>query len=227
MEHSAVEMSSRIAPLDRVGWLATQPAELRAWVARVGRWRRFEAGQLIYDAGDTADGLYGLAEGALNVTFPFVRDEPVALHRAEVGFWVGDAALLADAPRLVSLSAALPSRVLFVPGHALSDLLARQPAFWRSFYELSHGNFALTLDLLAESLVLSPRARIARQLLRLADGSGVAPVGQEDLARVIGVTRTTLYRAMREFTEAGALATGYRHITILDRAALERAAAED
>lgn len=222
MEQSAIARPSPLAPLDRIGWLAAQPAELQAWVARNGRWRSLQAGQVVYDAGDAPDGLYGLAAGALNITLPFVLDEPVALYRAEAGFWIGDSALLAGTTRLVSVSAALPSRVLFVAAAPLQELLGRRPEFWRAFYELSHGNFAVALDLLAESLALSPKARIARHLIRLAGSDGVAPVGQEDLARVIGVTRTTLSRAIRDLTDAGVIATGYRHIAILDRAALER-----
>lgn len=223
MTRFAGGISSGLAPLDTVGWLADQPAEFRDWMQQAGRWRRLEAGQVIYQAGDAADGLYGLAEGALSVTFPFVRDEPVTIHRAEVGFWVGDSALLAQRVRLISLQAALPSRVFFVPSRAIHALLARRPEVWQAFYQLSHANFVLVLDLLAESLALSPRARIARYLLRLAGADGVAPVSQDDLAELIGVTRTTLHRALRDLTDAGVLATGYKRLAILDRAALQRA----
>jgi CRP-like cAMP-binding protein len=227
MTQSAAGNRAELAPLDTVGWLAEQPAEFRDWAGRTGRSRRLEGGQVLYDAGEAPDGLYGLAEGALNVTLPLVGDEPVTVHRAEVGFWIGDSALLADAPRLVSLSAALPSRVFFVPAGAVRSLLLHRPEFWPAFYQLSHTNVLTALQLLAEALALSPRARVARHLLRLADGDGVASVSQDDLARLIGVTRTTLYRVVRDLTERGILEAGYRHITILDRAALQRAVEAD
>ena len=76
--------SSDLAPLDGVGWLAQQPPAFRDWAAATGRWRRYREGQVLYDAGDPSDGLYGLADGSLDVTFPLVAEEPVTLHRAEV-----------------------------------------------------------------------------------------------------------------------------------------------
>lgn len=63
--------SSQLAPLDAVGWLAQQPPEFRGWAAAVGRWRRYVRGQVLYVAGDPSDGLYGLADGAFDITFPW------------------------------------------------------------------------------------------------------------------------------------------------------------
>jgi CRP/FNR family transcriptional regulator, cyclic AMP receptor protein len=60
-------------------------------MARLGRWREFKAGELLYLAGDEADCMVGLAEGILEITFPLVGDEPVVIHRAEPGFWTGEA----------------------------------------------------------------------------------------------------------------------------------------
>jgi CRP/FNR family transcriptional regulator, cyclic AMP receptor protein len=75
-----------LAPLDERGWLAAQPNDFRDWIARAGRWRKYAAGHVLYDAGEPADALYGLCEGALNITLPLVGDEPVTIHRAEPGF---------------------------------------------------------------------------------------------------------------------------------------------
>jgi CRP-like cAMP-binding protein len=116
--------------------------------------------------------------------------------------------------------------VFFVPGRATHARLAQRPEDWPAFYRLSHANFVLMLGLFAEILTLSPRTRPARYLLRLAGHDGVAPVSQDDLAELIGITRTTLHRALQEFTGEGVLATGYKRLAILDLAALTRAAEE-
>jgi len=208
-------------PLDERGWLATQPPAFRDWVVEDGRWRHYRAGQVIYFAGDEPDGLYGLGDGAFELTLPLVGDEPVTLHRAEPGFWAGESALHARVPRLVSLAAATDARVLFVPAARIRALLAARPDYWRCFYELSHINVTIAVTLLAEALALTPRARLARQLLRLADDDGRALVRQDDLARLIGMTRSSLQRALRGLTETGAVAPGYGCIVVRDRAALE------
>ncbi len=113
-----------LEPLDRVGWLAAQPESFRDWVSRVARWRDVEAGEFLFQAGDPSDGLFGLASGSLEITFPLVAEEPVVIYRAEVGFWIGDNAELADEPRLVSVMAAVRSRVLHVSSAAIRAHLA-------------------------------------------------------------------------------------------------------
>ena len=209
-------------PLDRVGWLSRQPESFRCWVAENGRWRRFAAGETIYLAGEEPDGMYGLGAGALDVTFPLHGDEPVTLHRAEPGFWIGEAALMAREGRLVSLSAAAESRVFILPLSALRELLARDPACWRTLYEQSFSNLSVALTLLAEALSLSPRARLARLLLRLADAERRVHGHQDDFGRLIGMTRSSARRALTSLGEAGTIRTGYRSLEIVDVEGLTR-----
>lgn len=207
-------------PLDRVGWLAAQPEEFRRWVAANGRWRRFSAGEVIYLAGDEPDGMYGLGDGALEVSFPLLGEEMVTLHRAEPGFWIGEAALMAGATRVVGLSAALDSRVFHIPLGALAELLKRDPACWRLLYEQSFANLTVALTLLAETLSLTARARMARLLLRLADEDGRVSVNQDDLGRLIGMTRSSVRRTLASLTSAGAVRTGYGYLQVVDRESL-------
>jgi CRP/FNR family transcriptional regulator, cyclic AMP receptor protein len=215
-----------LAPLDRFGWLAGQPEDFRNWVAQNGRWREFAPGQELYEAGDDANGLFGLAEGGLELSLPLTDDEPVTFYRAEVGFWIGDSALLSGKPRLISISAAVRSRVFFVPRSLVLARLERNPGDWQAFYALSHVNMARLLDALGEALALSPRARVARLLLRLSAGSSRVETSQEELARLIGVRRATLQRALHEMIEQGWITSGYRQWEIRNREALERISQE-
>jgi CRP-like cAMP-binding protein len=213
---------SDLAPLDAVGWLAQQPSTFRDWAAAAGRWRRYQKGQVLYDAGDASDGLYGLAAGALDITFPLLAEETVTFHRAEIGFWIGESGLLADEPRAVSVHAAAPSRVFFIAGDVVRTMLAERPEHWRAFYLLSHTNAVTAANLLAEALALSVTARVARRLLRLAAPDGVVSTTQDELAKLVGVARATLQRSLEELAKVGAIETGYRSVRIADRAALER-----
>lgn len=211
-----------VAPLDRVGWLAEQPEDFRAAVAAMARWRTYDAGQFVYHAGDASDGLYGLAEGALEITFPLLAEEPVAVYRAEIGFWIGDNAELAQTPRLVSLMASRPSRVLHWPGAAARALLAAEPQHWRSLYRLSSRNVGMAVQLLSEVLALTVRARVCRRLLALAPDKGDAPITQADLAKLVGVTRGTLQRCLTDLVARRGVETRYGRIRVVDAAVLTR-----
>lgn len=215
-------MLAKISPLDQVGWLAREPEEFREWVAEAGRWRIYDAGQLIYSAGDSSDGLYGLGSGTLEIMFPLIGDEPVFLHLAETGFWIGDAAELAEIPRIVTLTAASRCRLLHLPSRTIQAVLAAKPEYWRSFYRLSAINVSLTARQYAEVLSLSVRARVCRHLLRLAEAPQVVEVTQDDLARLVGVTRGTLRRCLTELASLGAIDIRYRKLHVLDPAILAR-----
>jgi CRP-like cAMP-binding protein len=99
---------------------------------------------------------------------------------------------------------------------ALRELLTRQPEGWRSLYEQSFSNVTILLTLLAEALSLTSRARLARLLLRLADGEGRIHGNQDDFAGLVGITRSSVRRALGSLTEVGALRTGYRWLEIVD-----------
>lgn len=207
--------------LGRVGWLSRQPPAFQAAVARLGRWREFRPREIIYLAGSEPDGLYGLAAGTLEISFPLVGEEEVIVHRAEPGFWIGEAAILASQDRFITLTAATPVKVLFLSRLALRRVIEADPRHWGAFYEQSVGNQITTLTLLAEVLSLTPRARVARLLLRLADAEGVVTGNQEDLARLLGMTRSSIRRVITNLAESKLIATGYSSLRILDRGGLE------
>jgi CRP-like cAMP-binding protein len=217
MNQLTAEAKQRLGPLGQVGWLSRQPPEFQAAIARLGRWREFKPGEVIYFYGDEPDGLYGLAEGVLQMSFPLVGEEEVVVHRAEPGFWIGEAAILAGQTRFITLVAATAARVLFLPKVELQRMIDADPRHWRAFYEQSVTNQILTVKLIAEVLSLTPRARVARLMLRLADGDGVVAGNQEDLARLLGMTRSSIRRALGSLVENGVVSSGYGKLVIEDR----------
>jgi CRP-like cAMP-binding protein len=214
--------SVRLAPLDAVGWLSTEPESFRRWVAESGVWRIFKPGQFIYLAGEESDGLYGLAEGTIELTFPLVAGEPVGLHLAQKGFWIGDNASLAGCPRLVSMAALSECRMLHLPHRAIMALLREKPHFWQSFYHLASINMTTALNLLGEALSLSVRARVCRRLLDLSSAEPDIHASQEQLSKSLGIARSAISVVLRGLVEENAIKSGYREIRILDRALLEQ-----
>lgn len=203
-----------------MGWLAEQSQDFQDWATKVGRWRRYGSGQFVYQAGDASDGLYGLAAGSVEITFPLVAEEPVSIYRAEIGFWVGDAAELAQIPRMVSLMAATESQLLHLPSGAIQQLLSGHREHWRAFYRLAALNSRTAIMLLSEALSLTVRARVSRRLLQLAERSQEASITQDDLAKLVGVTRGTLRRCLDDLAARGAVEMRYRKLRVLDASVL-------
>ena len=109
----------------------------------------------------------------------------------------------------------------FAPRNVLRKLVAEEPRHWQAFYELTHSNTLMALTLLAEALSLTPRARLSRLLLRLSEASAEIHANQDDLGRVLGMTRSSLRRSLNVLIAERTIATGYGRITILDRERLQ------
>jgi CRP-like cAMP-binding protein len=224
MTHSDVFALKGLGPLDRSGWIETVAPAFRDWLACNGRWRRYDEGAIIHVAGDAPGGLFGLGRGAFETALPLGGEEPVTVFRSGPGVWFGETCVLDAGARQTTVSAARDSEVYHVPGAVLRRHLRREPDHWAALLGLSQINAAFAVALLGEALALRPRARVARMVLRLADDGGLVHARQDDLARLIGMTRSSLQRAMRSLTENGALQVGYGRMTIADRAALTRIA---
>lgn len=156
------------------------------------------------------------------MTFPLISEEPVIIHRGEVGFWIGDNAELAAVPRLVSVTAATDCRLFHLPSRAVQSLLREHPTHWRSFYILSALNVAVAVTQLSEVLALSVRARACRRLLEVSTNSADVGITQDELSKLLGVTRGTMRRCLDELTAMGAIEWRYRQLHVISREILER-----
>lgn len=202
--------------------MAEQPDGFKEWAQRVARLRTFKTGQYLYHAGDAPDGLYGLRSGSVEIEFPLLAEAPVSLLRTTEGFWIGDAALLSETNRIVSIVAVKECTFVYLPGTAVKKLLAEEPQHWRSFYDLSARNTFTAVTLLAESLSLTVRARVCRVLLGLSENRVEAQITQDSLAKMLGIARPTLQRCLTDLTALGAIESGYRKIKITRKDILKK-----
>ncbi|MCX7301514.1 MAG: helix-turn-helix domain-containing protein [Rhodobacterales bacterium] len=153
-------------------------------------------------------------------------DEVVTVTRMPQRFWIGDGSLLSEMSRMLSVAAAADCHLFRIPGKSLMRSFEAFPGDWMFLYRLAALNGALTVRTLAESLVLPPKSRFARLMLRMATPDGAVQTTQEELGRLAGMSRAAFRRAFSSLIEGGSVETGRGSITIIDREALEREAAK-
>lgn len=220
--HQSLPNSVRhLGSLLEQGWLSRQTLDFQERIATAGRFIMVERGRPLYQVGDPPDALYGLESGMVDISVPVRRDEEVTVHRAGPGFWVGDSAILAEATRTLSVTAARDSRLFRVAATDIRQMLDRYPEDWKRFYQLNHGNGSMAITVLAEVISLPARARFARILLRMADDEGVIHMTQDDLSRMAGMSRATFRRSFAALIAQSIIRTDYGSLCILDRSALE------
>lgn len=224
MDHIPKAAAVPLLGLAAAGWLSQQPQDFQDRMGRLGRWISISRGSVLYTVGDEADAIFGLGEGMLDVAIPVSNDKEVTIHRALPGFWVGDSALLAGSHRTISLYAAADSRLFKLPAMAVLRSLREHPDDWMCFYRLSHANTTSSLQTLAEVISLPPRVRFARALQRLTSTGGEVRLTQEELGRMVGMSRAAFRRSFAELIAHGIVEVHYGGIIIRDRMALDHEA---
>ena len=216
--------SSSFNNLAKTGWLSETPAQFRNKLAEIGHWRRLESGKRLFYAGDPPDAIYGLEVGILDLVLPVSAQEECRIFRATPGFWIGDGAMVSHATRTLSVETASDCLLFCVPFTALLKYLEGHPAGWRHIHHLATLNGILAISVLSEVLTLPPQTRLARVLRRLADKDGSVASTQEELGQLVGVSRATFRRALRDLIASGAVETRYGQVRIIDHTAVERQA---
>ncbi|HVU35212.1 MAG TPA: ATP-binding protein, partial [Opitutaceae bacterium] len=101
-------------------------AELQA-LHQAGQTRTFEAGAVIFSAGDPGDGFYIVESGRVQIIATFGGNEPLTLATITAGDFFGEMAVLDDAPRSATAKAETETRATFLSRETLLDLLDRRP----------------------------------------------------------------------------------------------------
>lgn len=210
--------------LGQMGWLSRQPPDFQGRMLAIGRWIRVPGGRPLFTIGDEPDAIFGLGSGFLDISLPVDSDSDVVILRAPPGLWIGDGSLLTGGRRGLTVTAATDCEVFRVPGGPLRRMLEENPADWQFFYRLLSQNAQMATELLAEALALPARPRLARLMLRLLQPDGTLDATQEDLGRMVGMSRAAFRRAFGDLIAAGVLETGRSRVLIHDRDALIREA---
>ena len=219
-----------------LGWLSKQPAAFRTRLLGDARIRSFEPGQVLFETGDPAHSLIGLATGTLEVSLDHPQLHLQLLHIARPGAWFGQAAAYGSLrTRSVSLRAKAKSSTVVISRHKIEAMIREEPLYVRSFALLSELHLQESMRAMVE---LSQRdsfckvcARLISLGISLVRGSNVRsieiPVTHDEFASLCGISRKTLERVLSELKQMGVIDVHYRSIAILDLKKLGAIAAGD
>ncbi|MEX0278731.1 MAG: Crp/Fnr family transcriptional regulator [Ruegeria sp.] len=202
-------------------WLSARDARFQEDLLECGVKKNFETGEALYHFGDPANGVYGVLDGAVQITAPADDGQEFVVHRQGGGFWIGDLALFADALRLVSVVATQDTRTLFLSSARVDRLIRDNPEYVRDFYALSHENMQTALRIMANLAVTGTEKRLVLRLLHLDEGSsksdGWIIVSQDELAEMVAVSPPTLHRTLHRLVDMDLIELGYGRVRLKDR----------
>jgi CRP-like cAMP-binding protein len=198
----------------------------RALVLRDAKDLALRKGQVLFRRGDRADGAYFIRRGIIKISIisPVGERRIVALQGP--GSTVGDLALIDGQPRGTIAEAMTDSELLTIGRSAFQAMISGYPEL--------HAQIALVLtrrlrsitEEITQAAFLPMRSRVARALLRLAQLSGEhagvdlygidQPIGQGDIAGMVGVTRESVNRTLTEWRNEGVLGSSDRYKLVLN-----------
>ena len=196
------------------------------------RRRRFARNEVIFHEGDPGDTLHLVAKGhiAVRVTTPLGDVATVRVLKA--GDFFGELAIISPGPRNATAVALDVVETRAVHRDQFDALRARDPAIDRVIIEALVTEVRRLAVQLVDALYIPVEKRIWRRVVDLAgifagsdDGAAVSiPLTQEELAQVVGATRPTINRTLKEGEDAGVVRLARGRVEVLDRAAVARLA---
>jgi CRP-like cAMP-binding protein len=196
--------------------------------AELTRERTYPKGSVILFQGDPGDSLYVLRQGRAKVVLIGEDGREVILGVLEPGAHFGELALIDDQPRSAHVIAMEDSQLLILRREDFRRRVEANPSVaWALLTELSR-RLRRADQKIGGLVLLDVPGRISRLLLDLSaesdSGAIDKPLTHQTIAQMIGASRETVSRAMKEFQEEGLIRVERRRIAVVNRDALEKRA---
>jgi CRP-like cAMP-binding protein len=209
--------------IGHIGWLRDSPDDWRDGLLAAAVTRRFDAGTVVWQAGEDGAGLIGIGAGTVAALHAMAVPSTPMLHVFGPGFWAGQGPLLAETQIQLTLVARTRIETLLVPRARVLALLDANPRHWREIGRLALEHSYLATNMAADLMIPDSRARCAATLLRLCNCRFAAPpagvvaeigITQDELGAMANLSRASIGPILRDFVNSGLITIGYRNIVL-------------
>jgi CRP-like cAMP-binding protein len=197
-------------------------------VVDVARERAYPKNSVILFEDDPGDALYVVAQGQVKVVLIGEDGREVILSVLGAGEFFGEMALIDDEPRSAHVIAMEDSALLVLRREDFQGILRQSPGIALALLRELSRRLRRVDEKVGSLVLLDVNGRVAQLLLDLADeekGDRITRrLTHHTIAQMIGSSRETVSRTMRELVDKGLIQVSRRDIVIRDRPTLEAAA---
>ncbi|MFQ5703956.1 MAG: Crp/Fnr family transcriptional regulator [Gemmatimonadales bacterium] len=195
-------------------------------LSRVTRTKNYPKNSVIVFEDDPGDALYVVNSGQVKVVLIGEDGREVILSVLGDGSFFGEMALIDDQPRSAHVIAMEDSRLLVLHRDDFHRCLEETPRIALGLLRQLSRRLRSADDKIGGLVLLDVPGRVARLLIQLADeGDGVVisrRVTHHTLGQMIGSSRETVSRTIKDLATKGLIAVTQATIEIQDRKGLER-----
>ena len=194
-------------------------------VARAAREKSYPKHSVILFEDDPGDALYIVLRGQVKVVLVGEEGREVILSILKEGDFFGEMALIDDQPRSAHVIATEESHLIVLRRDDFRQCLEESPRIALGLLQALSRRLRRADDKIGGLVLLDVNGRVARLLLEMADehdGQHIPrKVTHHTIAQMIGSSRETVSRTMREFADQGLVEVSRQSIALKDRGRLE------
>lgn len=203
------------------------PADFQR-VMEVARERSYPKNSVILFEDDPGDALYVVGAGQVKVVLIGEDGREVILSVLGEGEFFGEMALIDDEPRSAHVIAMEDSTLVVLRREDFQPILNSTAAIAIALLRELSRRLRRVDEKVGSLVLLDVNGRVARLLLEMADETGGERITRRlthhTIAQMIGSSRETVSRTMRELVDKGMIEVGRKEILVKNRTALAEAA---
>lgn len=197
------------------------PDDVQALLLSQARFKPLAAGESLFLKGSMPDALFGVVSGCLRVSVAADSGREAVIAMLEPGHWFGEVSLLIGKQRVYDTLAVEPSEIAIVNAEEFHALVDSRREVLMAFTRLVCLRLRQALAWIDDAILMPLPARLAKRMLALETraqdgGSAVLAVSQEDLAMMLGVSRQSVNRQLRQWEGEGIVRLHYGRIEVID-----------
>jgi CRP-like cAMP-binding protein len=173
--------------------------------------RLFEPGEVLYNQGDSCEGVFCIREGLVGERHLEPDGESTLLRLNHAGTTIGYQEFLTKTAYRNSAEVLQESHICFLYRQVVTQLLAKNPSLGERFLSRSIRDFEQIENSYIEAMTMSIRGRLLHALLILYEHYGCfeatqghfleIPIARHDLAELVGTAPETISRTIRKLQE--------------------------
>ena len=194
------------------------------------RSRCYPKGSIIFHRGDPGMILYLIETGEVKLTISGDRGKSVTLALLGPGTFFGEMSLLDGEPRSADATARVDCRLGVLGRDQFLPFLAAHPPATASLLAILTRRLRRTTDQVHDAFFLNIPARLAKVLLQFSETQSQSPDGvlsvpkltQEELAEMVGGTRESVNKCLKEYARQGIVCCHRGMVAVLKPGELEK-----
>lgn len=230
VERDILMQNSRSALLASHYMFKDLSPELIERIARLSVTRKIRAGDTLFFKNDDGDALYGVLNGRIRISTGTAGGQELVLNIIEKDEIFGEIALLDGKPRTADAIAITDAELMVLHRRDVKQLIVEESDLAVHFLELAGERLRWLSDRIEDAAFLDVAARLAKQLLHMADISGEQTAdgvlvklqpSQAELGQMLGTSRISISKHLRRWRDRGWVTLKRGVVLIKDKESLQ------